>query len=416
MSDLLEQHSLAEPEIQECPWPYYQAMHERGFYFDEHLDMYVCASYPLMRRIMRDPGLFSNVDGQNIAHMRKPPDEVRRIQADSERAVNILVSADPPEHTRIRALLDDPFRPRAIESLRPAIVEIVNDTIDAFIAQGEFDAVHDFAIPIPVTVIADLLGLDRSMANAIKEWSDASVEPLGMMISDQRWIECARRIREFQDFITTELQARARTPRNDLLTHLVQARDTRNQPLTLGEMLGVTQQMLVAGNETTTNGIAAGVQLLIEHPDQQQRLREDGSRIYTFVNEVLRLESPVQGLFRITTRATEVAGQKLPKGARIMLRYAAANRDGSKYEDPDEMDVCRRNAGTQVGFGAGIHHCLGANLAREEMAQTFTILLERIQNMRFKPGANDFTHHPSLILRGLKHLYIEFDATGEATS
>ncbi len=407
MSDLVDAHSLAEIDIQECPWDYYRDMHKRGFYFDEHLGMYVCANYKLMREIMRNTRVFSNVNSQNIAHMRPPPPEVVELQKASERPVNILVSSDPPEHGRVRSLLDDPFRSREIMQRRPQIREIVNEAIDGFIDRGACEVVTEFAIPIPVTVIADVLGLDRSYAGKIKLWSDASVEPLGMMISDERWIECAREIKHFQDFITEELNARRDDPREDLLTHLVTSRDPDGNPLTLGEMLGVTQQLLVAGNETTTNGIAAGVQLLIENPDQQQRLRDEPEHMLTFVNEALRLESPVQGLFRVVLEDTEIDGNAVPAGARIMLRYAAANRDPGKYQGPDKLDVCRRNAGTHVGFGAGIHHCLGANLAREEMLQAFTLLLERVEDLAFATDA-PLEHHPSMILRGLKALPITF--------
>ncbi len=417
--DLLNQQSLAQPDTQECPWAYYRALHEQadGLFFDPQLGMYVCADYALMREIMRNTRVFSNVNSQNVAHMRPPPQEVRDIQAASIRPVNILVSSDPPEHTRVRKLLDDPFRPRAIEKIRPQIRDIVNNTIDRFMpaagAAGEFEAVADFAIPIPVTVIADILGLDRKHADAIKEWSDASVEPLGMMISDQRWIECARHIKEFQDFITAELEARRQQPRQDLLTHLVQARDPQGQPLTLGEMLAVTQQLLVAGNETTTNGIAAGLQLLLENPQQQQQLRDNPERMLVFVNEVLRLESPVQGLFRVVTEDVKLKDVELKAGARIMLRYAAANRDGKKYPQPDQLDIQRKNAGTQVGFGAGIHHCLGANLAREEMVQSFSILLQRLSRISLADNQPPLQHHPSLILRGLKSLHVKFAAAAE---
>ena len=261
-----------------------------------------------------------------------------------------------------------------------------------------------------MAVIADILGLARSYADQIKEWSDVAVEPLGMMISDERWIECAKCTEQFQAFIAAELRARQAHPKSDFLTHLVQAKDPQDASLSMAEMLGITQQILVAGNETTTNGIAAGVQLLIENPQAQQQLREHPQRMMTFVNEVLRLESPVQGLFRVVKQDVELHGLNVPAGARIMLRYAAANRDGKKYPKPDQLNITRQNAGTQVGFGAGIHHCLGANLAREEMLQTFTILLERTENMQFTPEANNFTHHPSMILRGLKNLYVDFDS------
>lgn len=407
--DDLAQHSLSRNDVQECPWPHYQVMHEQGIFFDTELDMYVCVNYQMMREIMRNPGLYSSVNSQNVSHMREPPDNVKRLLAAQERPVNILVSADPPEHGRVRNLLDGPFRTREIIKLRPRIQEIVHGVIDDFIDTGTVEVVSQFAVPIPVTVIAELLGLERKYADTIKAWSDAAVEPLGMMISDARWAECAAPTLEFQQFIKQELESRRAEPREDLLTHLVQARDEQGQPLSMGEMLAVTGQLLVAGNETTTNGIAGGIQLLIENPQQQQALRDDETRMHTFVNEALRLESPVQGLFRITTAAVNLGGVDIPAGARIHLRYATANRDGAKYAQPDSLDVCRKNAGTQVGFGAGIHHCLGANLAREEMQQAFTILLRRLDKLSFTADANDFEHHPSLILRGLKQLNMTFE-------
>jgi cytochrome P450 len=368
-----------------------------------------------MREIMRNTAVFSNVESQEVSRMRAPPPEVVEITKSSLREYEILVASDPPKHKRVRKMLDPPFRPRAIDGWRDQILEIINNEIDKFDAASElkvaseFEAVSEFAVPVPITVIADILGIDRKHSATIKAWSDASVEPLGMMISDERWIECARLTREFQNFMIKEFTDRQTEPRDDLLTHMVQVKDPDGEGMSLPEMLGSVQQLLVASNETTTNGIAAGIQLLAENPKQQTLLRDNPNRMYTFVNETLRLESPVQGLFRVVKVDTEVNGIKVPQGSRIMLRYAAANRDAQKYQDPYELDVFRANAGTQVGFGAGIHHCIGANLAREEMFQSFTELLRRTRNIRLKPGMNDFSHHPSLILRGLKTLHIEFD-------
>ncbi|CAN0596426.1 unnamed protein product, partial [Laminaria digitata] len=174
-------------------------------------------------------------------------------------------------------------------------------------------------------------------------------------------------------------------PSDDLLTALVQARDENGDSYTLEEMISLTQQFLVAGNETTTNGIAAGVRLLVEQPEQAAQLRaaDDVNMTRVFVNEVLRLESPVQGLFRVVTRDVELGGVKLKAGSRIMLRFAAANRDPQKYAKPDELDLTRKNAGTHLAFGAGIHHCIGANLAREEMTLTFHTLLKRANSLAF---------------------------------
>lgn len=402
---------LARIDVQENPAAYYQQLRQTPVYFDASLGVWICSTYNEMREILRNTEVFSSVGSQAVDSLRPPPAEAIAIRAQMYPQVNTLVTNDPPAHTRIRKMVDEPFRPRSIDVLRASIEAIVNQCIDDFISAGKAEMVHAYAIPIPIRVIADMLGLDRALAPKIKEWSDASVEPLGMMVSDERLVICARTMKEFQDYIVGELETRRSKPRDDLLTHLTTARDERGEGFTIPEMLSLTQQFLVAGNETTTNGIAAGVQMLIDNPAQQALLRAHPDRCMVFANEVLRLESPVQGLFRIVLADTEVGGVKLPKGSRVMLRFAAANRDPLKYEHADELDVMRHNAGTHVGFGAGIHHCIGANLAREEMTQAFRLLLERVEDLAYAEGANDFMHHPSMILRGLKKLHVTFTAT-----
>jgi cytochrome P450 len=408
--NLLEERSLKDPEVLEDPVAYHHALLEQPLYFDQRLGFHICSSYALLREILRDTDVYSSIASQSTDSLRQPPPQVVALRRAGYAPVDTLVTNDPPAHTRIRRMVDDPFRPRSIARLTASIRQIVDETLDAFIDQGECDAVADLAVPIPIKVIADMLGIERSLAPRIKAWSDASVEPLGMMCSDARLIECAHLVKEFQDFIAAELDARRRAPRDDLLSHLVTAQDEAGDGLSMAEMLSLTQQFLVAGNETTTNGIAAGVQLLIDNPRQLDALRGcDSKHVRTFVDEVLRLEAPVQGLFRVVRRETRIAGVTLPAGARVMLRFAAANRDPARYANPDDLDVTRANAGTHLAFGAGIHHCIGANLAREEMALTFEALLDRTDNLGYQPGRNDFRHHPSLILRGLEHLYIRFD-------
>jgi cytochrome P450 len=407
---LLNDRSLKDPDVLEDPVAYHRALQKQPLYFDPRLGFYICSTYTLMRDILRDTDVFSSVDSQSMDSLRPPPPEVVELRRSSYPTVNTLVTNDPPSHTRIRRMVDEPFRPRSIEQLTDAIREIVDETVETFIDRGECDVVSELAIPVPIKVIADMLGIDRSLAPKIKAWSDASVEPLGMMISDERLIECTRLIKEFQDFIAGELEKRREEPRDDLLTRLVAARDDDGFGFSMAEMLSLTQQFLVAGNETTTNAIAAGVQLLIDNPRQLEVLETaaDLSRMRVFANEVLRLEAPVQGLFRVVRRDVEVAGVALPAGSRVMLRFAAANRDPAKYPYPDDLDLTRRNAGTHLAFGAGIHHCIGANLAREEMVLTFQTLIDRATNFAYSPG-NDFSHHPSMILRGLKKLHIRFD-------
>ncbi|MBK79824.1 MAG: hypothetical protein CMQ43_02750 [Gammaproteobacteria bacterium] len=416
-ADMLRRHSLGDPDVLENPTAYHHALHARPIHYDARLGFYVCSTYHLMRRILRDTETFSSVDSQTVDSLREPPPEVVALRRRSWAPVNTLVTNDPPSHTRFRRMVDAPFRPRSIDRLRAAIRGIVENTVDGFVACGRCEVVRELAIPIPINVIADMLGLERSLAPRIKAWSDASVEPLGMKVSDERLIECARLIKEFQDFIGAELDARRKAPRDDLLTSLVTARDDAGEGFSMPEMLSLTQQFLVAGNETTTNAIAAGVQLLVENPDQAAHLAGhlDDRTLRRFANEVLRLESPTQGLFRVVRQDVSIGGVDIPAGARIMLRFAAANRDPEQYPDPDRLDLARDNAGTHLAFGAGIHHCIGANLAREELVQTFDVLLRRARRFEFVPERNDFSHHPSMILRGLKALHVRFEPLDHAT-
>lgn len=407
--------SLIDPNILECPYEHYRALQHAPLHFDAGAGFYVCTQYEMMRDILRNTDVFKSRMSQTTDGMRAPPPEVVALRRSLQPVVDTLVTNDPPGHQRVRAMMDNPFRARNVQRLSDSIRDIVNETIDSFIHRGECDFVHDFAIPVPIKVIADQLGIPRDLAPKIKAWSDAAVEPLGMMVSDQRLIECTLLQKEFQDYFVAQLEERRAAPRDDLLSHLVTIRDADGNGFSMSEMLSLTSQLLVAGNETTTNAIAEGMKLLVDRPEVLAALRADPTRTRTFAEETLRLESPVQGLFRVVAKDTELAGHQLKKGARIMLRFAAANRDEQRFPQAEQLDLRRPNAATHLAFGAGIHHCIGATLAREEIIQSFAILPVRLQELRYATGKNDFRHHPSMILRGLKHLYIEF-ATPKATS
>jgi len=281
--------------------------------------------------------------------------------------------------------------------------------IDSFIGDGQVELVRQFAVPLPLTVIADALGVPRTDMLKFKKWSDDSVAPLGGMISHEREIECAHSTVEFQHYFAAMLEERRIHPRDDLLTDLLHARIEGETSLTMGEMLNILQQLLVAGNETTTNLIASAMMLLVQNPAQMEALRAERSRIPNLIEEALRLESPVQGLFRMAKVDVEIGGVKIPAGSRIVVMYASGNRDDGKFVEAEKFDVCRANAKDHLAFGAGIHYCLGAPLARLEGKIAFEMLLDRLTNIRFTPGKNDFTHTPSFILRGLKELHLEFD-------
>ena len=407
---LLTEKSIADLDVQECPFDFYDALQETPLHFDEKAGFYICGKFNVVRDIVRDPATFSNVESQTMDGMRPPPERVLELRKSMVSRANTLVTNDPPSHSRARKMMDNPFAMSKIEKSQSRIRKICEETLDTFIDNGSCEFVTDYGIPVPLKVIADQLGVPREMAPKFKLWSDAAVEPLGMMISDERLIACTELTKEFQDYFLAQLEDRKSNPTDDLITRVVSARDENGEAFNSAEQISLCGQLLVAGNETTTNAMGHGMQFLVELPEIFAALRDDPSKSRQFTEEVLRLESPTQGLFRVVTKDVEIEGVKVPKGSRIMLRWAAANRDPERFECPRELDLTRRNSMTHMAFGAGIHRCLGANLAKEEMVQTFALLPTRMHNLRFSKDRNDFTHHPNMLLRGLKELHLEFDA------
>ena len=228
---------------------------------------------------------------------------------------------------------------------------------------------------LPLTVIADALGVDRADMPKFKKWSDDSVAPLSGMLTPERQIECAHSRIEFKKYMVDRVHEREENLRDDLLSDLVQARfdsgERAGEGMTMPEMLDVIAQLLVAGNETTTKLIAAATLMLVESPEQMAKVRADHSLIPNLVEEALRMEAPVQMLPRFTKDDVEVGGVVIPKGSVVMAMYGCANRDGAKYPNPDMFDIERDNARTQLAFCQGPHFCVGAALARSEARIAF---------------------------------------------
>jgi cytochrome P450 len=285
------------------------------------------------------------------------------------------------------------------------------ELIEAFADKGECEFVHDFAIPLPVAMIAQQIGLDND-PRQVKQWSDAAVDRFSQMIGRERQLECARSLVEYQKYIKSKIDERRANGGDDLLTDLVEARVEGETPLTDEEIMSIMQQFMVAGNETTTSSLAGGLLQLIRNPDQMAKAKaaaggRDPKLIQNLVEETLRYETPTAGMWRIVMRDTELGGFTFPKGCMVQLRYAAANRDPSKYEDPDRFDVERANARTHLAFGRGPHMCVGNMLSRKEMFVAFDELLSRLDNFSVADESG-ITILPNILLRGVTRLPIRF--------
>jgi cytochrome P450 len=229
------------------------------------------------------------------------------------------------------------------------------------------------------------------------------------MASAEGALEAARLIVEYQHYFAERLEDARREPREDIISDLVRARIEGERELDIPESLSIIQQILVAGHETTSSTIAAGLVLLIENPDQMALVREDPTLIPNMVEEVTRLTTPTQNMWRVATRDCELGGFAVSKGDFVFVRYGAANRDPAKFPDPDRFDLQRSNASEHVAYGHGIHFCIGAMLARKEMLISFKTLLSRLDALQLAPGQT-LTHKPNMLLRGLSDFELEFRA------
>ncbi|MFN3230868.1 MAG: cytochrome P450 [Alphaproteobacteria bacterium] len=409
----LSEINLMAPETLECPFPAYKVLQDEApVYQVPETNMFVVTQYDLVMEAVRNTQVFSSAMSQNgssTGGIMGYPEVIELFEKEGYPFASTLISADPPEHTRYRQLVNRAFTAGRVRKMQDYIQQIVDELIDGFVDKGEVEFMHDFAIMLPIYIIADQLGVPRSDAAKFKAWSDAAI-PIGLDIGAEAELERAKLVVEFQKYFVERIEEARKNPRDDIISDLVHAEVDGERPLDIPELLSIIQQLLVAGNETTTNAFGAGLVLLMENPDQLALLKQgDDKMMRTFCEEILRLEAPVQGLFRIAARDTELGGVAIPKGSMVNLRWGAANRDERVFEDPEKLDVCRKNAGAQIGYGVGVHFCVGAQLAREELFLGFKTLLARLDNVRLADPSAPLEHHPNFLLRGLKALPLKFD-------
>lgn len=405
---------LLDVEIQECPYPAYKTLREAApVYRDSLTGFYVLTRYDDLRAVLKDPATFSNLRPRGPDHISQ---ERMQCIANLFRAKGWLPSPtlsgrDDPDHRQMRALFDHTFRASKIKLMDPFVKELSYQLVDDFIEDGHCDWVRQFAVPMPLIIIGKQMGAPEKDIWRIKSWTDAWVRRLGLMQTDDEAIWSAEMEIEQQHYFQPIFEKVRREPDDTLLSELVNREIPEwGRKLNDNELHAeMTADTFVGGSETTTNALSAGIMLLAQNPDCFALLKSDPEKhLRTFIEEVVRLEGPVQGLQRFTTRDVTMHGVTIPKGSVINVRYAAGNRDPEHFPDPDKLDLERGNAASHLGFGSGIHHCLGAPLARREMWWGFSAFLDRIEDFRLAPDKNQLRHVPNFYLRCLKELHIEF--------
>jgi len=401
-------------ETLNCPYEFYETLQEQApVYQLPDTNIFMVTRHADVKRLLKDTETYSN----NFSDQLKGPEPdsaVTEIYAKAWQPVDTMITADPPRHRAYRTLVNKVFSAKRVNEMEAYMTAIVHELIDGFIEKGECDFVRDFTTPLPVYVIADQLGVPRKDLKAFKRWSDAFARRLSQLATPEEQIEDAENIVEFQFYFADMIAARRESPKDDMISDLVSATindpDTgETRPLNMEELQSILQQFLVAGNETTTSAITGGMVSLIQNPEQLKALQQDPSKIPNAVEEILRMESPSAGMWRVVKKDSEIEGVKIPEGSLLMLRYHAANRDRALFSKPNDIDIDRDNANDHIAFGQGIHFCPGAMLARKEMNVAFEALLSRLTNFSINEQASDLSYWPNIVLRGLKELHIGFD-------
>jgi cytochrome P450 len=376
------------PRERRDPFPWYQMMRrDAPVYYDARDGCWNIFRYDDVQRVLQDHATFSSNLARAASHDPHDP-----IQAS-------MIATDPPRHQRLRSLVSKAFTPRAIAALEPRIAAITDELLGRLADTDTMDVVDDLATPLPVTVIAEMLGVPTDDRARFKRWSDAVVgEP-------EAYREAPHAERDLAEYFMTIIAERRRRPGDDLISRLLQA-EIDGERLSLAELLGFCVLLLIAGNETTTNLIGNAVLCFAESPDALARLRENPALLPGAIEEVLRFRSPVQALpNRIATTDTELRGQKIQRGQQVVFWIGSANRDERVFPDADRF-VVDRTPNPHLAFGAGVHFCLGAPLARLEARIALSRLLDRCPSLEVEEAGVVLNASP--IVYGPKKLPVRF--------
>lgn len=383
------------PEERLNPDPIWKRMRESApVQFDETLQGWLVLDYKSVRQVLADHATFSSNLGYETAF--------RSIEGFPP----LLLGMDPPRHGSMRQLVARAFTPNAIALLAPGIRESMHELLDRVIEAGTMKLIADVAAPLPIRVIAQMLGIPAEDHARFRRWSDETNATVAIALSTgQDYREHDESLREFFNYLLAVVEDRSKAPRQDLCSALTTA-EVDGVRLTKFEIAAFVLLLLVAGNETTMMTIGNAFRLLLAHPEQLARLRSEPALLPSAIEEIWRMEPPAAASPRLTTRAVELGGQHLPAGARVFVVETAANRDPEVFPEPDRFDITRA-PNPHLAFGHGIHFCLGAPLARLESRIALEVMLERLHDVR---RADDAPLEPmdTMVNRGVKELAIDF--------
>jgi cytochrome P450 len=404
---------LFDSMVLEHPQPYYAQLRESDpVHLIEGTDAYLVSRFDLIQEVIANTTVYSSNSGEflylsesNQPGLRSPG---QPTDGDIELA-GVLATADPPDHGRQRKVLSGLFSVGAINERQEEFRELINAALDEHLASGHIEWMADIAEPLPMVIVARLLGLPDSTAPVLKEQGYASVEQISGFVPEERRNVLMQEMLQFGPVIEGYSAARSIDNPDQSTVIGVCAKAVGDGQLSDMEAFGTFGILLAAGGESTTSLLGTAVRMLADRPDLQERLRREPDRIPTFVEEALRLEPPFRGHYRRVVTDTTLGGVAIPAGSRLVLLWPAANRDQAVCTQPEEIDVERTNPRHHVGFGWGIHLCIGAPLARLEAKLVLEGLLAKTSGFSIEGEPGSLRHHRSLMVRRLVSLPLKVD-------
>lgn len=390
------------PAFLQNPYPMYQRFHtELPIFYDDISEMWFFARHTDVDAILRDRRF-----GRSILHIMGreelglPPDNPA-YEPFIKLGQHSMFDKEPPEHTRLRSLVHKAFTPRRIRDMQAHIQRITDDLLDQAEAKGEIDLLEDFAVPLPVTVIAQLLGIPESDRGQLRPWSNAIVKLYELSHTPQQAADAIAASQAFNDYLVSLANQRRSNPQDDLITALVMVEDAGDQ-LTTDELVSTCVLLLNAGHEATVNVVGNGFNALFKHPGQMDSLKSTPALIPPAVEELMRFDTPLQLFRRWVLQDMTYEGIELKQGTEVALLFGAANHDPDIFDKPTTLQFAR-DPNPHISFGGGVHYCLGAPLARMELQIAFETLLRRFPNMVL---IEEPAYHLSYVIRGLQSLNV----------
>lgn len=411
-----------DPQVTQCPEPYYrQLFAQAAAATNEGPVGWVVPGYDDLSNIGVDTSRFSSAffgdAGPTMTGISPEPfnDEVQALLAEMPPLANALFNADPPTHTRQKALVLKALNANRVRAMEPLIHQIADELIDGFIDSGRCELLRDFAIWLPMTTVCTVLGADRADMRQFKVWTDHIAMGLVGPMGNAERVEVLGSVIDFEHYMLERIAARREQPQDDLLSDLVHSELAEDDEALAGtdgrrklsdaEIVTVVLQVLSAGNHTTTNLVANALVQLIKHPAAMAEVRADHALIPNFLEEALRLEAPVRCTYRVTTQPVEVRGTQVPPGSMVSVAWGAAGHDPNVFPDPDTFDIHRVNAKRHLSFGHGPHFCVGNQLARAQARIGFEHLLDRLDDIRI---VGELEREPTFPFMGYKAVNLEF--------